>query len=120
MTIILATVPKCLCLVPAKHKDALPAGKPCFDGLADVNAKNRTALHIAARYGYGKCTKTLIDLKANVEAVDADQKTPIQLAQWKSEEVGCGAVKALVQAQAKIDKLTAAEKARVDKCMREN
>jgi len=113
----LSTLAKCLCLVPAAHKNALPAGKSCFDSPTAVNAKNRTALHIAARYGNHKCTKTLIENKANVEARDADKKTPIQLAQWKSDELGCGSVKALVNAQAKLEHLGDAEKTRVMSCM---
>ena len=63
--------------------------------------------------------KTLIDNGANVEARDADQKTPIQLAQWKSKEFGCGSVRALVRAQAKIDHLGAPEQTRVGECMAE-
>ena len=113
----LGTLAKCLCLVPAAHKNALPAGKSCFDSPTDLNAKNRTALHIASRYGKHKCTRTLIENKANVEARDADEKTPIQLAQWKSDELGCGSVKALVNAQAKLEHLGDAEKTRVMSCM---
>jgi len=114
----LTTLAKCLCLIPAEHKNALPAGQLCFDAQS-VNAKNRTALHLAARYGKHKCVKTLIDNGANVEARDADQKTPIQLAQWKSKEFGCGSVRALVRAQAKIDHLGASEQTRVGECMAE-
>jgi len=115
----LTTLAKCLCLIPAEHKDAIPAGKLCFDGLSSVNSKKRTALHIAARYGKHKCVKTLIAKGANVEALDADKKTPIQLAQWKSEELGCGSVVALVNGNAVITHLDNAERARVTKCMKQ-
>jgi len=114
----LTTLAKCLCLIPAEHKNALPAGKLCFDAQS-VNAQNRTALHVAARYGKHKCVKTLIAKGADVEARDVDQKTPIQLAQWKSKEFGCGSVRALVRAQAKIDHLVASEQTRVGECMAE-
>ena len=109
---------KCLCLIPAEHKNALPAGKLCFDAQS-VNAQNRTALHVAARYGKHKCVKALIAKGADVEARDVDQKTPIQLAQWKSKELGCGSVQALVRAQAKQEHLAAGEKNRVGECMAE-
>jgi len=115
----LTALTKCLCLMPAKQPNVLPSGKLCFDGLNSVNAQNRTALHIAARYGKHKCVKTLITKGANVEAKDADHKTPLELAQWKSEELGCGSVVALVNGNAVMAHLGDRERARVSKCMKE-
>jgi ankyrin repeat protein len=51
---------KCLCTIPKKHQNALPAGKNCFDSLTTSNAIKRTALHVAARNGHHACTKALI------------------------------------------------------------
>lgn len=107
---------QCLCVIPSRHQNSLPAGKKCFDSLTTSNAIKRTALHVAARNGHHKCTKALIEAGATVEAKDYQSKTPLALAQWESAKLGCGSVKALVAAKAKTDGLTNPEKARVKLC----
>ena len=43
----------------------------------------RTALHIAARYGFHECINDLKVNGADIEAKDKDGKTPLELAAWK-------------------------------------
>jgi hypothetical protein len=43
----------------------------------------RTALHIAARYGNHKCIRHLVEIGANINQADKDNKTPLDLAIWK-------------------------------------
>jgi hypothetical protein len=107
---------RCLCVSPGKHQSALPKGKSCFDTVSATNENKRTALHVASRHGHHKCTKVLLAAGANVEALDKDNKSPLSLAQWKSAELGCGSVKALITAKAKTDGLDNVAKARVQLC----
>jgi len=108
---------RCLCLMPKKHVNALPKGKACFDNVATTNAIKRTALAVAARNNHHKCTKILIDSGANIEAVDKDNVTPLTLAAFKSDTLGCESVKALIAAKAKQDTLSDDNKKKVLACM---
>lgn len=112
---------KCLYLFHKSYKRFLPEGKKSFATEHATNSDNRTALHIAARYGDGECVQILYESGANIEAVDKDGKTPLQLAQWKTTDcdgdcVGCDAVKALVAAHAKTVHMPKTEVARVKAC----
>merc|ERR1711881_708005 len=111
---------KCLCVIPAKHQNALPKGKPCFDSVTATNEIKRTALHVASKNGHHLCTMALITAGAKVDALDKDNSSALKLAQWKSNAHGCDSVKALVAAKAKTDGLNKVEKARVQLCIQES
>ena len=103
---------------PNHAKDAtqsfLPTGKPCFGSELIKNKDQRTALHIAARYGQAECAKILINAGSVVDGLDKDQKTPLQLAAWKNH---CGVIKELVKARANEAVITSnAEKANLKAC----
>ena len=57
------------------------------DCLNDVSAlwpnTKRTALHIAARFGYSECVPILVKYGADIEKEDKDGKTALELAVWK-------------------------------------
>ena len=55
---------------------------------------NRTALHVAARYGRHECIEGLILNGADIEKQDKDGRTPLELAAWKSH---CLAIQELVR-----------------------
>ena len=97
-------------------KSNLPTGEKSFASVRSLNKINRTALHIAARFGDAECVKTLYESGANIEARDKQGKTPLQLAQWKSAEFGCAAVNALIDAHAKTDYLSQNEVKAVEAC----
>ena len=58
----------------------------------------RTALHIAARFGFHECIKELIVNGADIERKDKDGKTPLELAAWKNH---CQTIQELVRLGAK-------------------
>ena len=55
---------------------------------------NRTALHLAARYGVEECIGILIKQGANVEAEDKDGRTAMALAAWKRQ---CNVIRVLLK-----------------------
>jgi len=82
------------------------------------NKDQRTALHIAARYGQTECAKILIQKGAVVDGLDKDGKSPLQLAAWKNH---CGVMKELVKSRANTNVITSnAEKANLKACAPES
>jgi len=106
---------KCLCLMPRLH-NSLPANNTmCFGSEQKKNKiNNQTALHVAAKFGETDCAKILINSHARIEAVDKDQKTPLQIAAGSKQ---CGVMKALVVVNANQDKLSNVEKANLRACI---
>ena len=99
---------------PKKH--LTPSGQSCFGSPLIKNNDNRTALHIAARYGQTECAKLLIKKggKKIIDGLDKDKKTPLQLAAWKNH---CGVMKELVKNRANTAVLTSnAEKKNLKAC----
>lgn len=72
--------------------------------LEDTHATNeiekRTALHFAARYGRVPCIQLLVAHGANVDAIDAKSKTPIELAAWQNH---CEVVRLLNEFDASLE-----------------
>jgi len=110
---------KCLCLMPRRvdpTKHLTPYGRSCFGSPLIKNKDDRTALHIAARYGQTECAKLLIEKggKKIIDGLDKDKKTPLQLAAWKNH---CGVMKELVKNRANIAVITSnAEKKNLKAC----
>ena len=96
----------------------ISTGTHCFGSELMKNKDQRTALHIAARYGNDECTKALIKAGAVVDAVDKDRKTPLALAAWQNH---CGVMKELIQAGANEDLITSQfEKSKLKACLHVN
>ena len=95
-------------------KSFLPTRMSCFGSPLIKNKDQRTALHIAARYGQTECAKILIQNGAVVNGLDKDGKSPLQLAAWKNH---CGVMKELVKSRANTNVITSnAEKANLKAC----
>ena len=87
---------KCLCMMPKAHR-SLPKGKLCFESEKTLNADNRTALHVAARFNEFECAKILVNSKADINAKDKDKKTPLQLAAGFNKDAShCASINVLV------------------------
>ena len=101
--------------MPKKYPNSLPTGMRCFGSPLIKNKRDqRTALHIAARYGETECAKILLKKGAVVDKLDKDGKTPLQLAAWKNH---CGVMKELVKNRANTGIITSnAEKANLKTC----
>ena len=114
---------KCLCLMPRRvhpnhatdpTKSFLPTRMGCYGSPLIKNKDQRTALHIAARYGQTECAKILIQNGAVVDGLDKDGKSPLQLAAWKNH---CGVMKELVKSRANTNVITSnTEKSNLKAC----
>jgi len=93
---IISPLKKCLCMMPKAHK-SLPKGKLCFESEKTLNAANRTALHVAARFNEFECAKILVNSQADINAKDKDNKTPLQLAAGFNKDAShCASINVLV------------------------
>ena len=83
-------------MMPKAHK-SLPKGKLCFESEKTLNAANRTALHVAARFNEFECAKILVNSQADINAKDKDNKTPLQLAAGFNKDAShCASINVLV------------------------
>ena len=82
-----------------------------------LHKTKRTALHLAARYGKGKCIAELIKHGADLEAKDKDGKTPMALAVWRRH---CKVVRALVKMGASKETTSKKDSKSIAECLKGN
>ena len=83
--------------------------------LSKESLTNRTALHLAARYGNEDCVGILIKEGSNIEAEDKDRKTPIALAAWMGH---CNAIRILMKLGARKEMVEMKYLKNVDDCLK--
>ena len=72
------------------RKSSESFGEGLLSWLNARDAWDETALHMAARAGSWRCSELLLDAKADLNAQNADGKTPIMLAGEQAEELLTG------------------------------
>ena len=91
------------------------SGDNCLKNVHERLPKtNRTALHIAARYGVEECIAILIKEGADIEAEDKDGKTAIALAAWKRH---CNIIRLLVKIGARKETAGRKYSKNLDECI---
>ena len=103
---------RCMC-----RRKTLTSVPKCLSDVKSTwpNTK-RTALHVAARFGYHECISKLVQLGSNIEKKDKDGKTALELAAWKNH---CTTIQELVRFGANLKAINAYKFIKtVDNCIK--
>ena len=80
-----------------------------------LHKTNRTALHLAARYGKEECIGVLVKQGANIEAKDKDGQTAVALAAWKRH---CNVIKILIKVGANRETAGSKYSKNIEECLK--
>lgn len=100
------TLDECLC--------NLPPEETCFKSISSKK-NGQTALHFAIGHNNTLCAEILLDSGANVDAVDGNGLTPLELAVSKAS---CGPIKLLVEQNANMDFVYGKDRKFVNECVK--